>query len=407
MITLINSNNSNYKSPQYQIQIGSTDQQIYTIAARTFNSDKSFWRKVAIFFGSERKFIPIKIGNNTIETVYVKIQDIQKNLGIKPQEISKVENFDEYNFNELIKNKYSEKHRVSADKSFANSAKIQRQISSSPKQIVTPKKKQSTNSAKTQVKGLPQKFKNRLKELQFKEIDEQNLIHAGKRINFSAMINLLEKEKSPEKKQRLMNTFIAIGKTIEIADNSFGDKGLRVKRDKLNDTHAFTIIDNRVFIELSKLNINDKSVLLGKGAFKSVTKAYEIIKDSRQKPKLVARVVTTEDDGELENREKVSRAKNVVKAHICRVFSSSKKSKDIIKTVTFEQLYTTGDALLNIKMPLKDKISALIGVGTGIAEIHKLGYVHMDIKIDNCLLERRKNGYDGNIADLGMLQQKK
>ena len=370
---------------QIQIEIQTaTDKKVNTISVSNFNADQTFWRRIAIFFGSKRRIIPIKF-TNLDRVLYVKIADI------KP---------------------YMEEST-----SIYPVATYQEDI---------PVTKEPTNKEilSVNLQSCAQESNNQITILDayITDDDIDALSYAYKKIPQNVMNSILLDCKSEDSKQRMYRTFVAIDNTIKNSSNE--PKRINRSQFESRNIHAYTIENSAVYIELSKLKNKSKpsDVFLGEGTSKLATKAIKIsfdAEDEKFKVELVARTVPNpkiktanfEDtksigcsnqsiEEEIKTRKLFEATENVVAAYHLTIQSKTKNRQN--KTVCFEKLYISGDELVT-DISLKDKLSALIGVGNGINEMHKKGYIHSDIKIDNCFLLNSKLRKEGFIGDLGMV----
>jgi Protein kinase domain len=252
-------------------------------------------------------------------------------------------------------------------------------------------------------------FFNAIARIQVKinEEEKKKLQALADRVSYLNLISVLG-HVAKEDKEKMIKTFIQIGENLSLPaffDNISANFRLKyVKKNKNLGTYAFAINKKEFFIAEGKL---------GEGAFKTVSKA---IKLNNLEP--FARIKIKEKKNKTAEEELKKEANFLKKLHehteegtscIAIPFSCEIKSGKDKKLVFFQKKYD-GEGTKLGRASFMHQVNALRDVAAGLAHIHRLGYVHMDMKPANFLIEgdldSQKIPVKGKVSDFGLTLEK-
>jgi serine/threonine protein kinase len=247
------------------------------------------------------------------------------------------------------------------------------------------------------------------KKLQVKE--DVKLIHSLKdRISYRTILKLLNKDTKKNKKI-LINTFIFIGKEIEHSSEApLYKKRSRNKSGK--NTHAFEINSECILIAMEKLD---------EGAFKVVHEALKINNFSGQN-------FLEQVENYVRIKPNPKAIKNSTRENINNILIKESKAMELLKdnpyamgplsnmvysqtqkVIFFQKRYMGGDGRNLKHVSVRHQLNALKQFGFGLNLIHKKNHIHLDVKLNNLLLDGdfldKKRPIQGKVGDIGFITE--
>lgn len=248
-------------------------------------------------------------------------------------------------------------------------------------------------------------------------VESKNVKHLtalANRVGYANMNNVMD-SLDIEFKKIMMNTFIKIGRKLSapaILDSIFSKfrlvyVGRKKEKNKIK-SYAFAINKKDIFISQEKM---------GNGSFKTVSNAIKLnnisecfvrIKIKNPKTNLINFDQTSVAIKELKKEAQFLELFHKNKKELggsCIVLPFSCEIKSKKKKLIFFQKKYDGDGNNLFKAPATQQLFALRDIALGLNFIHNLGYVHMDVKPPNFLLEGKigqNTCVKGKVSDFGM-----
>ncbi|MFI0434736.1 MAG: protein kinase [Parachlamydiaceae bacterium] len=246
--------------------------------------------------------------------------------------------------------------------------------------------------------------------LNFKKImspeEKVYLTKLADKVSYHHLNEILRKIGPSDEKAVMFRTFIAIGEQLEKNSDDVTIFNESIKH------HAFVIHNNQILVSEGKK--------LGEGSFKlasTAIKLNDLVRHVKLEVKtntlnsLKAEKVVEEAKAEVKLLEILHKAKPedhigrscLVPPYLCQVMTSKQGEKPVL--VMFQkQMDGDGDKLKGQGVNSFQQLHALKDVAFGLAYLHEMGYVHMDMKPANFLIKgnvSETQPVEGKLTDFG------